>query len=58
MRTLSDQPYDELKAYQLGRLASARNQSEEARRQFEKVTHGEPGSALAEWARQQLDFRP
>lgn len=58
LRSLSDQPYDELKAYQLGRLASARNQNEEARRQFQKVSQGEPGSALAEWARQQLDYRP
>lgn len=57
-RALSDQPYAELKAFHLGRIAQARKFSEEARTQFEKASHGEPGSVLAEWARQNLDYQP
>lgn len=57
-RAVSDQPYAALKAYSLGRIAMQRNQSEEARRQLEKVARGDPGSELAQWARQTLDYLP
>lgn len=55
---LPDQPYEELKAYNLGRIASMRKQSDEARIQFEKAARNSSESSLARWAREQLDYRP
>ena len=55
---LPDQPYEELKAYNLGRIASIRNQSDEARIQFEKAARNSLDSSLARWARERLDYRP
>ena len=49
-------PFEELKALSLGRVASEQGQDEEARREFEKVARAGSSSALAEWARQNLDY--
>lgn len=50
--------YEELKALSLGRIASARNQNEEAHQYFEKAARAGAGSPLADWARQNLDYHP
>lgn len=55
---VSEQPFGELKALNLGRIARARQQDEEAHRQFEKAAKASTGSVLAEWARQNLDYHP
>lgn len=55
---VTDAHYEELKALSLGRIASARNQAEEARRYFEEAARAAPGSMLGEWARQNLDYHP
>ncbi|HEX9844505.1 MAG TPA: tetratricopeptide repeat protein [bacterium] len=57
-KAIPDHPYQELKALSLGRIASARHQNEEARQYFEKAARAAPGSVLAEWARQNLDYHP
>lgn len=56
--SLSEPTYGDLKAYHLGRIAAARKDTKTARQHFEKVSRGQPGSTLAEWARQNLDFNP
>ena len=56
--SLSEPAYGDLKAYHLGRIAAARKDTKIARQHFEKVSRGQPGSTLAEWARQNLDFNP
>ena len=56
--SLSEPTYGDLKAYHLGRIAAARKDTKTARQYFEKVSRGQPGSTLAEWARQNLDFNP
>jgi predicted negative regulator of RcsB-dependent stress response len=58
VREISDEPYGVLKAFHLGRLAMERKQPGEARQQFEIASQGDPGSTLAEWARQNLDYLP
>lgn len=58
LKALSDQPYADLKAYHLGRIAQARKKPDEARQHFEKVSKSDPGSTLGEWARQNLDYHP
>lgn len=58
LNSLSEPAYADLKAYHLGRIAAARKDTKTARQHFEKVSRGEPGSPLAEWARQNLDFNP
>lgn len=57
-KAVSDRPYEELKALSLGRIASAQKQNEEARQYFEQAARAAPGSVLAEWARQNLDYHP
>jgi predicted negative regulator of RcsB-dependent stress response len=56
-KAVSDHPYEELKAFSLGRVASEQQRSEEARKWFDKAAHATDGS-LAEWARQNLDYHP
>lgn len=58
IRTLPDQPYGDLKAYSLGRLAAADKKPEEARKQFEKVVVEHPGSSLAGWANDAMAILP
>lgn len=55
---VSDGIFDELKALSLGRVAALQDKNEEARQYFEKAARGTDGTALAEWARQQLDYHP
>lgn len=57
-QAVSDSPFEELKALSLGRIASEQNENEQARQYFEKAARGASGSALAEWARQNLDYHP
>jgi predicted negative regulator of RcsB-dependent stress response len=58
LRAVSDTAFKDLRALNLGRIALARQQPQEAREHFEQVARGATGSILAEWARQNLDYHP
>jgi len=55
---VSDGTFDELKSLSLGRVAAAEHKDDQARQYFEKAARATSGSALAEWARQNLDYQP
>lgn len=57
-KALPDEPFGDLKAYNLGRLAALTNRTEEARQQFEKVVNQQPRSRLAGWADDALAALP
>ena len=57
-KAVAEAAFDELKELSLGRIAAAQQQPEEARQHFEKAARAAPGSQLAEWARQNLDYHP
>lgn len=57
-KSLSEPAYGDLKFYHLGRIAAERKDLKAARQHFERVSRDVPGSMLAEWARQNLDFNP
>ncbi len=57
-KAVSEAAFGDLKELSLGRIAAAQQQPEEARQHFEKAARAAPGSQLAEWARQNLDYHP
>lgn len=58
LNALTGSAYEDLREFNLGRIALARNKPEEARKYFEKVAKRVPPSSLSEWARQALDYLP
>jgi cytochrome c-type biogenesis protein CcmH/NrfG len=56
--SLPDQPYGDLKAFHLGRLAAIAQSPAEAKKQFEKVLGEHPRSGLAAWANDAMAVLP
>lgn len=57
-KAVSDGPYQELKAFNLGRVAAAEHEDAQARQYFQQAAQAAPGSPLAEWAQQNLTYHP
>lgn len=57
-QSLPDEPYADLKALGLGRIALAQNKGEEARKYLEQVAKKEPPTALSTWAEEILSLAP
>lgn len=57
-QAVSDGPYAELKALNLGRVAAAEHENAQARQYFQQAAQAAAGSPLSEWARQNLDYHP
>ncbi|MCZ6728408.1 MAG: tetratricopeptide repeat protein [SAR324 cluster bacterium] len=57
-RSLPEDKYSDLKAFNLGRLAVAQHRNREAKSQFQKVVSRYPPSRLAKWASDAMSVLP
>ena len=57
-RALPEEVYPALKYFLLGRLALAKKDTKEARKNFDEAAKVLPPTILTEWAKQALDFLP
>lgn len=55
---ISDKRFEDAKAYALGTAEMAAGKTEAARKQFQLAITGQPGTSIATWAKEALDYLP
>lgn len=55
---ISDKRFEDAKAYAMGTAEMAAGKTEAARKQFQLATTGQPGTSIATWAKEALDYLP
>jgi len=55
---IADKHFDDAKAYAIGSADLAAGKAEDARKQFQQAVTGQPGTSVATWAKDALDYLP